>query len=105
MKKEITIWTIIWVIIWVLITNIFYMKSICNTEISKNLDKNENELIKEFYESEVAVNISAHGLRKKMENQDDSFLIVDIRSKEEYDDGHIKWSVSIPAYTDKDNSW
>jgi rhodanese-related sulfurtransferase len=99
MKKEIIIWTIIWVIIWTLITNLLYFTQ------TKFKDTPQSELVKMFYETEVATNVSAHSLRKKIESWDDSFILVDIRSKEEYDNEHIKSSINIPAYTDKDNIW
>jgi len=64
----------------------------------------EEKLIQEFYEHEVATNISAHWLRKKISSGDTSFVLVDVRSEEEYLEGHIKWAISIPAYTDRDNT-
>ena len=98
LKKEIIIWIILWVIIWGLITNILFLQNI------KSETKNTNELITAFYDTEVSVNVSAHSLRKKIESGDDSFILVDIRSQEEYDEEHIKSSISIPAYTDRDNT-
>ena len=94
MKKNIIIWIIIWLLVWIVIwTNI------------TNQRYNEKQLIKMFYDTEVATNVSAHSLRKAMERWDNSFILVDIRSKEEYDQEHIKWAINIPAYTDKDNTW
>jgi rhodanese-related sulfurtransferase len=60
----------------------------------------EEELIKEFYEIENAVYISPHGLRGKMDKGDDSFILVDLRSQEEYEKEHIIGAVSVPAYKD-----
>lgn len=32
------------------------------------------------------------------------FILVDLRSAEEYEVEHIKWAINIPAYKDKDHS-
>jgi len=64
----------------------------------------QEELIQGFYESEVATNISAHGLRKKIALWETNFVLVDVRSEEEYLEWHIKGAISIPAYTDRDNT-
>ena len=63
-----------------------------------------NKKIAQYYNHEVATNISAHGLRKKLNDASQDFILVDVRSEEEYIEGHIIWAVSIPAYTDRDNS-
>lgn len=65
--------------------------------------ENTDTQISEYYNHEVATNISAHGLRKKLDEWDNSFVIVDVRSEEEYIEWHIIWAISIPAYTDRDN--
>ncbi len=64
----------------------------------------DEERIKEFYLTETAVLVSPHGLRKAMTKGDESFILVDVRSEEEYIEEHIVGAVSIPAYKDKDNS-
>ncbi len=64
-------------------------------------EKSENELIKEFYDIENAVHISPHGLRGKMDKGDQSYILVDLRSQEEYEKEHIIGAVNIPAYKDK----
>ncbi len=66
--------------------------------------ENTDEKIAEYYNHEVATNISAHGLRKKLDEWDNSFVLVDVRSEEEYIEWHIIWAISIPAYTDRDNT-
>lgn len=62
------------------------------------------DLIKDFYYTENAVHVSPHGLRKKMDRGDDSFILVDLRSQEEYEKEHIIGAVNIPAYSDPDSS-
>ncbi|MDP6647887.1 MAG: rhodanese-like domain-containing protein [Candidatus Woesearchaeota archaeon] len=65
--------------------------------------KTQEELIKEFYEVETATHISPHGLRKHM-GEDDSHILVDLRSREEYEEEHITTAVNVPAYKDRDHS-
>jgi rhodanese-related sulfurtransferase len=64
----------------------------------------EEELIKEFYAVENAVHVSPHSLRKMMDKGDDSYVLVDLRSAEEYEAEHIVGAINIPAYKDKDHS-
>jgi rhodanese-related sulfurtransferase len=66
--------------------------------------KSDEARIKDFYATETAVHVSPHGLRKKMDKGDDSFILVDLRSREEYEMAHIVGAVSIPAYADPDHS-
>lgn len=64
----------------------------------------DNNLIKEFYNVENAVHISPHSLRKKMDKGDKSFVLIDLRSAEEYEGSHIIGAVNIPAYKDPNTS-
>ena len=73
----------------------------------QNIDKKaltNNEKIASFYAHEVTTIISPHSLRKKMAQGNTSFILVDVRSKEEYIDEHITGAINIPAYIDKENS-
>jgi rhodanese-related sulfurtransferase len=63
----------------------------------------QEDLIKEFYDVETAAHVSPHGIRKHMAD-DDSFILVDLRSHEEYVEEHITGAVNIPAYKDRDHS-
>jgi rhodanese-related sulfurtransferase len=65
--------------------------------------KSKEALMKEFYDVETAVHVSPHGLRKHM-GEDDSYVLVDLRSQEEYEEEHITTAVNVPAYKDRDNS-
>lgn len=60
------------------------------------------ERIKEFYEIEAAVSVSPHGLRKHM--GDESYILVDLRSAEEYETAHIVGAVNVPAYANPNQS-
>ncbi len=64
--------------------------------------KSERKLIKEFYEIENAAYVSPHSIRKHM--GDDSIVLVDLRSMEEYETAHIVEAVSIPAYKNPNES-
>lgn len=61
----------------------------------------DEDLIAEFYKIENAVSVSPHGLRGKMDKGDESFLLVDLRSQEEYEKEHIIGAFNVPAYSDK----
>lgn len=61
-------------------------------------------LIRDFYDTENAVHISPHGIRKKIAEGMQDFVLVDLRSTEEYEKEHIVGAVNIPAYKDKDHS-
>ncbi|PIR86138.1 hypothetical protein COU14_00555 [Candidatus Kaiserbacteria bacterium CG10_big_fil_rev_8_21_14_0_10_44_10] len=60
-----------------------------------------DDSIAEFYRVENAVSISPHGLRGKMDAGDDSYLLVDLRSAEEYKEEHVIGAVNVPAYSDR----
>ncbi len=53
--------------------------------------------IRDHYETETSVLVSPSTLRKRMDAKDPSFLLVDLRSKGEYDKEHIVGAVNIPA--------
>lgn len=61
-------------------------------------------LISEFYAVENAVHVSPHSIRKGIAEGKNSFVLVDLRSAEEYEQEHIVGAVSIPAYKDPDHS-
>lgn len=66
--------------------------------------ESDDDLIKNFYQTESLVSVSPHGLRKSMSQGDDSFILVDLRSQEEYENEHIIGAINIPAYKDPDTS-
>ncbi len=73
----------------------------------QSLTKDDSQAVKiaEYFKQEVATLQSPHGLRKMIADGSAAkkFVIVDVRSQEEYEDGHIVTSYSIPAYLTKDN--
>lgn len=74
------------------------------TIIIQKINHNENNLIKEFYSIENAVHVSPHSIRKSMDKGENTFILVDLRSSEEYEKEHIIGAVNIPAYKDPDTS-
>ena len=64
----------------------------------------QEQLIAEYYASEDAVHISPHSIRKGLDSGDTSFILVDLRSQEEYEREHIISAVNLPTYKDPDNS-
>ena len=71
----------------------------------KPQEPTNEELIKNFYLTENAVHVSPHSLRTKiMKGQTGDYVLVDLRSQEEYEREHIITAVNIPAYKDPNTS-
>lgn len=64
----------------------------------------QESLIRDFYAVENAVHVSPHGIRKSIQEGKQDFILVDLRSAEEYEKEHIVGAINIPAYRDKDHS-
>lgn len=63
------------------------------------------DLIKEFYETENAVHVSPHSIRQMMsKGEAKKFVLVDLRSPQEYEKEHIVTAINIPAYQDPNTS-
>ena len=69
-----------------------------------NQEKSQEQLITDFYATETAVYVSPHSLRKEIAKDSTNFVLVDLRSQEEYEKEHIISAVNIPAYKDRDTS-
>src|SRR3990167_9272855 len=67
-------------------------------------NESQEELMRQFYMTENAVHVSTHSIRKAMDKGEASFILVDLRSAEEYEKEHIVGAISIPAYEDPDTS-
>ncbi|HLD63926.1 MAG TPA: rhodanese-like domain-containing protein [Candidatus Peribacteraceae bacterium] len=65
---------------------------------------NAEALIAEFYAIENAVYVSPHGLRGKMDKGVQDYILVDLRSAEEYEKEHIAGAINIAAYSDPNTS-
>jgi rhodanese-related sulfurtransferase len=77
-----------------LTTTVFLMRERASTQ----------HAIADFYRTENAVHVSPHGLRGKMDKGVHDFILVDLRSKQEYEKEHIVGAINIPAYSDPDHS-
>ena len=66
--------------------------------------KNPQDLIKEFYEVENAVHVSPHHIRKHIGQDNNDFVLVDLRSQKEYKTEHIVGALNVPAYVSPDKS-
>ncbi len=75
-----------------------FVQNKINKETSK---ESEQKLIKAFYDTENLVSVSPHGMRIKMDAGEFNSVLVDLRSSEEYELGHITGAINIPAYKDK----
>jgi len=64
----------------------------------------DEDRIAEFYATETAVTVSPHHLRKAMDKGEQDFILVDVRSNEEYVENHIIGAVNIPAYENRFDS-
>ena len=53
----------------------------------------------EYYSSENRMKVSPATLRKMIDEKDNNFVLVDLRSKEEYNQEHIIGAINIPAVT------
>src|SRR3989338_4398709 len=76
--------------------------SILNNQKPKT--PSDNDLIKEFYDVENAVYVSPHSLRRQMDKGDKNYILVDLRSPQEYEKEHIISAINIPAYKDPNTS-
>ena len=63
--------------------------SLASILILKFYTSNENDLIKDFYSTENAVQVSPHSIRKAIDKDGGNFILVDLRSQEEYEKEHI----------------
>lgn len=76
--------------------------AVLNSQKPKN--PTANELIKEFYDVENAVYVSPHSLRRQMDKGEQNYILVDLRSSQEYEKEHIISAINIPAYKDPNTS-
>lgn len=72
--------------------------------VSGSSAKSDEQIIEEWYAGENLVHVSPHHIRKGMSKGDETFILVDLRSQEEYEEEHIIGAISIPAYKDRDHS-
>lgn len=92
--------------IYVILLAIFFgsLAGVGTVFLLESFEESEEALIEEFYLTETAVHVSPHSIRKMMDKGETSFVLVDLRSQEEYEQEHIIGAVNIPAYSDPDTS-
>ena len=62
--------------------------------------RDTHTLIHDLYAEKNATFVDPHTLRQALDKGTNTFILVDIRSKEEYTHEHIVSAISIPTYTD-----
>jgi rhodanese-related sulfurtransferase len=72
--------------------------------LTKVIKPSQDQLISAFYETETATLVSPHHLRKEYSKSTRDFVLVDVRSEEEYIREHVIEAVNIPAYKDPNTS-
>lgn len=75
------------------ITTYFILKN------QKPAAKTQNELTKEFYDTENAAVVSPHTIRQYIDTGNKNYILVDLRSTPEYETEHIITAINIPAAT------
>ena len=81
-----------------------FVGTVFSNIIYEEKEMTKEDLIKEYYEIENAVMVSPHSIRKKIGEGDTGFVLVDLRSQQEYETEHIIGAVNIPAYITPDTS-
>jgi len=66
----------------------------------KDSDTLTNELRAQYFATEVATLVSPHNVRERMSHADDSFILVDVRTKEDYAREHIVGAINIDTSQD-----
>ena len=64
----------------------------------------DSQLQAQYYRSEVATLESPHGIRKAIMQRKNDFILVDVRSAQEYEQEHVVGAVNVPVYRDPDTS-
>ncbi len=72
--------------------------------LNSSAKPNTQKLISDFYLTENAVHVSPHTIRKKMDKGETDYVLVDLRSPQEYEKEHVIGAINIPAYKDPNTS-
>lgn len=67
-----------------------------NWYISKNT-KTTSDLVRNYYNDEMAAIISPVDVRALIDKKDSNYILVDLRTKPEYDTEHVVTAINIPA--------
>ena len=63
----------------------------------------DNARIRSFYEDEMATVVSPTTVKGMIDKHDESYILVDLRSKAEYDQEHILTAINIPTVSMKED--
>ncbi|MBT3720522.1 hypothetical protein HN789_01360 [archaeon] len=74
------------------------------TLLINNIKTSDSRLFEDYYATETKIHVSPHHIRKAMDKGESDFIIVDLRSAEEYEKEHIIGAINIPAYKTPDKS-
>ncbi|MEM1971000.1 MAG: rhodanese-like domain-containing protein [Candidatus Anstonellales archaeon] len=92
MKLDLSNYTTPLIIILILMLGVILLLSL---ELVKKSD--QTSIFLKYYESKYLVEVSPYILVNRISNQDDSFILVDLRSELEYSKGHIVGAINIPV--------
>ena len=73
--------------------------AIAGIKIYRKVMEKQVNVTKDYYDTENLVAVSPATLRKMIDDKATNFVLVDLRSKEEYNAEHIIGAVNIPAVT------
>lgn len=73
------------------------MGVIAGIYLAKYIPSNPNQPVIDYYESEMSVAVSPATLKKWVDNKDENYILVDLRSAAEYNKEHFITAVNIPA--------
>jgi rhodanese-related sulfurtransferase len=62
----------------------------------RNFFEKKTDVFKEFYDTENSVSVSPSTLRRLIDNKDENFVLVDLRSSNEYNIDHVVGAINIP---------
>lgn len=79
-----------------LLSGLFGAKLGINWYQSKNIKTND-EMVKSYFNDEMAATVSPVDVRALIDKKDKNYVLVDLRSKIEYDNEHIISAINIPA--------
>lgn len=85
---------------WLIVLGVIMLLSFFLWGIISRYVQNNNSYVN-YYDSKVLVDVSPHWLRIAMSEWESKYIIVDLRSEDEYNTDHIITAVSIPAYKNR----
>lgn len=88
-----------------LLSGFFGAKIGINWYQTKNIET-KDDMVKSYYNDEMSSIISPVDVRNLIDKKDENYLLVDLRSKAEYDAEHVITAINIPAVNmSKDQLW